>query len=79
MTVNEAITGRVTGTATRRRNGEVPEAVELGRVAQVAGMPRKPWRIRKVPNAVARNGSGQARVGVEPARGRGSSGRWGSG
>ena len=60
ITANEAITGRVTGMATRRRKAKWPKPSSCDASRRSSGMPRKPWRIRNVPNAVARNGSGQA-------------------
>ena len=57
MTVNEAITGRVSGTAKRTRNWRwlQPSSRAASRISP--GIPRKPWRMRKVPNAAAANGT----------------------
>ena len=60
ITANEAITGRVTGMATRRRNAKWPKPSSCDASRRSCGMPMNPWRMRKVPNAVARNGRASA-------------------
>ena len=57
ITPNDATTGRVMGTATRAMKAKWPYPSSLAASSRSLGMPMKPWRIRKMPNAVARNGA----------------------
>jgi hypothetical protein len=52
-----AMTGRLTGMATRRRNPRCPRPSSSAASRRSWGMPRNPWRSRKVPKALARNGA----------------------